>query len=252
MFCPAYATSAGAGAGTAEPARPRLQREAGKARQQTEHVAERGDADCPDEERKRPPAHGRIVPHFGETLLSVPASFEPVTRRFSVMGIPGSGKTTMSRAIATRLGLTHVELDALYHGPNWSEPPREEFERRVAAALEGLEGWVVDGNYRSAVGGLVLESADTIVWLNLPLFVCQRRILRRTWRRILTREELWESKNRETIRNTFLSRDSLFVWAIKAHFRHRRDMPEWIDRHPHLRVVRLRSRREAERWLSTL
>jgi adenylate kinase family enzyme len=175
-----------------------------------------------------------------------------VTRHFSVVGIPGSGKTTVSRTIAQRLGATHVELDALFHGPNWSEPTLGEFERRVAAALDGLESWVVDGNYRSRVGGFVLEQADTIVWLDLPLRVCLRRIWRRTWRRILAREELWDSKNRETLRNAFFARDSLFVWAVKTHRRHHRDMPEWIERHPHLEVVHLRSRREVERWLASI
>jgi len=175
-----------------------------------------------------------------------------VARRFSVVGISGSGKTTVGRTLAERLDLTHVELDALFHGPNWSEPPPGEFEQRVAAALDGLEGWVVDGNYRSLVGALVLEQADTVVWLDLPLRVCLRRIWRRTWRRIVTREELWDSKNRESIRNAFFVRESLFSWAIQSHFRHRRDMPEWIERHPHLKVVHLRSRRDVERWLSTV
>jgi adenylate kinase family enzyme len=175
-----------------------------------------------------------------------------VARRFSVVGIPGSGKTTISRRLAERLDLTHVELDALFHGPDWSQPIPEDFERRVAAALDGLDAWVVDGNYRSWVGGIVLEQADSIVWLDLPLRVCLRRIWRRTWRRIAAREELWESKNRETIRNAFLARESLFVWAVKTHFRHRRDMPKWIERHPHLHVVHLRSQRDVERWLVDL
>jgi adenylate kinase family enzyme len=175
-----------------------------------------------------------------------------VTRRFSVVGIPGSGKTTVSRTLAEQLGVTHVELDALFHGPNWSEPPPREFEQRVAAALDGLEDWVVDGNYRSRIGALVFEHADTLVWLDLPLRVCLRRIWRRTGRRISAREELWDSKNRETIRNAFFARESLFVWAVQTHFRHRRDMPQWIERHPHLYVVHLRSRRDVERWLSTV
>jgi adenylate kinase family enzyme len=175
-----------------------------------------------------------------------------VASRFSVVGIPGCGKTTTSRTIAHRLGLTHVELDALFHGPNWSEPQPAEFERRVTAALDGLDSWVVDGNYRSWVGGIVLERADTLVWLELPLRVCLRRIWRRTWRRIAAREELWDSKNRETIRNAFFARESLFVWAVKTHRRHRRDMPGWIERHPNLQVVHLRSQSDVERWLASL
>ena len=142
-----------------------------------------------------------------------------------------------------------VELDAIFHQPDWTELPDDEFQARVRDATAG-EGWVVDGNYRSRIGALVLEQADTLVWLDLPLRVCLRRIWRRTWRRIFAREELWDSRNRETIRNALLARESLLVWAIKTHFRHRRDMLEWIAHHPHLHVVHLRSRWDVERWLA--
>jgi adenylate kinase family enzyme len=175
-----------------------------------------------------------------------------VPRRINVAGISGSGKTTTSQAIAQRLGLTHVELDALFHGPNWSAPTPEEFKRRILEAIDGLNGWVVDGNYGGFLGGFVLERAETVVWLDLPLRVCLRRVWRRTWRRIRTREELWESKNRESIRSGILSRNSLIVWTVKAHFRHRRQWPERFAQHPQLEIVRLRSQNKVARWLSTL
>jgi adenylate kinase family enzyme len=175
-----------------------------------------------------------------------------VTSRINVAGCSGSGKTTTSRAIAARLGLPHVELDALFHGPNWAAPPPDEFRRRVRETLDGLDGWVVDGNYTGHLGDLVLERAETVVWLDLPLRLCLRRIWRRTWRRIRTREELWESRNRETIRNAFLGRDSLFAWTVKAHFRHRREWPARFERHPQLEVVRLRTPRDIQSWLSSL
>lgn len=173
-------------------------------------------------------------------------------RRVSVAGAAGSGKTTTSRAIAARLGLTHVELDALFHGPDWTTPPQREFAKRVTDTLDALDGWVADGNYTGYLGSLVLERADLLVWLDLPLHTCLRRIWRRTWRRIRTREELWESKNRETLRNAFFARESLFVWTVKAHFRHRREWPERFAAHPHLEVVRLRRPRDVERWLAAL
>jgi adenylate kinase family enzyme len=175
-----------------------------------------------------------------------------VGRRISVAGISGSGKTTTGRAIADRLGLAHVELDALFHGPNWSQPAPEEFRRRVLAAVDGLDGWVIDGNYHGHLDGLVLELADTLVWLDLPLRTCLRRMARRTWRRIRTQEDLWSSGNRERIRTAFLMRNSLLHWTVKAYFRHHREWPARFARYPNLEVIRLRSPRDVERWLSAL
>jgi len=175
-----------------------------------------------------------------------------VADRITVAGDSGSGKTTTSRAIASRLGLQHVELDALFHGPNWAAPAKEEFQRRVADTLDALDGWVADGNYSGYLGPLILERAELVVWLDLPLHLCLRRIWTRTWRRIRTREELWDAKNRETLRGAFFSRDSLFLWTLKAHFRHRREWPARFEAHPRLEVVRLRTQRDVERWIAAL
>ena len=175
-----------------------------------------------------------------------------MARRINVAGDSGSGKTTVSRTIAARLGLKHVELDALFHGPNWSSAPKEEFRRRVSGTLDALDGWVADGNYSGSLGGLLLERAELLVWLDLPLHVCLRRIWTRTWRRIRTREELWDSKNRETLRGAFFSRNSLFLWTLKAHFRHRREWPARFAAHPQLEVVRLCTQRDVDGWLAAL
>src|SRR5947208_2929593 len=110
-----------------------------------------------------------------------------------------------------------IERDTLHHGPNWSEPTAEVFRTRVEAAMaEAPDGWVIDGGYHSKLEDLVLERADTLVWLDLPLRVSLRRLWRRTWRRIIRREELWAG-NRESIRTAFLIKDSLFAWTIRRH-----------------------------------
>ena len=158
----------------------------------------------------------------------------------------GNGKTTLGRLLAERLGVPFVELDALVHGPGWSETPDDELRARVEPILAG-DGWVIDGVYQRKLGHLVLQSADTVVWLDLPMRVWLPRLARRTWRRMRGRERLWND-NRETLRNVLFTRDGLFPYAFRQHFRRRRVYP--VELAPY-NTVRLRSTREVERWLET-
>jgi hypothetical protein len=114
----------------------------------------------------------------------------------------------------------------------------------VVAAL-GDEGWVVDGNYRTKLGSLVLGQADLIIWLDLPFRTTFPRSLRRTLRRLRTGESLWGT-NTESWRAVFFSRDSLLWWALKSRVRKRRGRFADFDGD---RLVRLRSQREVERLL---
>lgn len=168
--------------------------------------------------------------------------------RIHVVGTSGSGKTTLARRLAGRLGIPHVELDALYWGPNWTPAPLELFRERAAQALAG-EAWTTDGNY-SRVRDIVWRRADTVVWLNYPLPLVLWRVIWRTLRRSLTREELW-SGNRETLRQSFFDRESIVLFALQSYGRRKRQYPE-LFRQPeysHLRVVELHSPRETRRWL---
>jgi adenylate kinase family enzyme len=168
-------------------------------------------------------------------------------RRINVKGTSGSGKTTFSRELARRLDLPFVELDALHHGPNWYQPGAAEFSARVREALKALpDGWVIDGNYEGKLGSLVIDAADTIVWLDLPFPIKIRRLWLRTVGRIRDDIELW-SGNKESWRGAFWGRDSLFWWTVKTHFRHKRVWPSVYGDDP--RFVRLRSVQEAREWL---
>ena len=155
-----------------------------------------------------------------------------------------SGKTTLGRELARRLDVPFVELDALNHGPRWAQAAPEELRARVEPVL-AEPGWVVDGSYRSKLGDLVLERADAVVWLDLPRRIWLPRLVRRTLKRIVRRERLWND-NRETLRNGFLARDSLLRFALRTYEPRRRDYPTSLGRY---NLVRLRSPREIERWL---
>jgi adenylate kinase family enzyme len=170
-----------------------------------------------------------------------------VARRINLKGVSGSGKSTLGRELAARLQLPYIELDALHHGPGWSEPGAAEFRARVREAM-GRDGWVVDGNYEAKLGDLVLGSAETVVWLDLPLPLILRRLWRRTLERIRGDVELWNG-NRESWRNAFWGRESLFAWTVRSWVRHRWTFPRRFASHPELHVVRLRTPADVRRWL---
>jgi adenylate kinase family enzyme len=170
-------------------------------------------------------------------------------QRVVVVGATGSGKSTLAERLAVQLGGDFVDIDALNWGPNWTPAPAPALRERVSAALAG-DCWVVAGNY-SKVRDLVWSRADTLLWLDYPLPLILRRLFRRTIRRVVTQEELWGG-NRERFRTQFASRDSLFLWALQTHYRHRREFPADLVKpeYAHLHVLRFRRPRELERWLA--
>ena len=172
--------------------------------------------------------------------------------RINVVGTSCSGKTTLARAVARRLDLAYVELDALFWGPDWEPVGSELFHSRVADALRD-ERWVIDGAYTSSrVGPLIWERADTIVWLDYQMPLVLGRWARRTIARIRSREEFWPGTgNRESVGNA-LRRGGLPWWILRTHRGRRRRILERIAATPRLRLIRLRSPREADRWLAGL
>jgi len=172
-------------------------------------------------------------------------------KRVAVMGGSCVGKTTVSRSLAELLGVPHIELDALHHDPGWQEAPADVFKARVQSAFDAApDGWVADGNYRTKLGSLVLERADTAVILEPAFHVAFGRALRRTIGRTITREELWNG-NREQIRHLF-TRYWIPWWVLHTHRRYAREVPARVGEHPHLDVVHLRSAEEVERFLQSI
>lgn len=169
-------------------------------------------------------------------------------KRINVIGTSGAGKTTMARELGKRLGVPHIELDALHWEPNWVEAPLDIFRTRVEQAIQ-VEAWTLDGNY-SRVRDLVWQHADTLVWLNYDLHVVLWRVWWRTLQRSLTHQELWNG-NRENLRTALFSRDSILLWALTTHARRRREYPELLARpeYAHLHIIQFRQPRDADTWL---
>jgi adenylate kinase family enzyme len=147
-------------------------------------------------------------------------------KRVAIVGVTGSGKTTLAMRLANQLCIPRVELDTLYWNAGWQPVEVEVFRQRVDAALAPAPqgAWVTDGNYRQA-RDIIWGRADTLVWLDyysLPLALA--RLLRRTIPRIIRHEVLYNG-NYETIRDTFFRRDSLILYLFQSHPRLRATYP---------------------------
>jgi adenylate kinase family enzyme len=207
-----------------------------------------------------PPAHGlvqRLAPSLRgvrgtrsfDCIGAVPYPLPRGVRRVLVAGSTGAGKTTMARAIAERLGLPHVEMDALWHGQGWV--PRPEFADDVAAMLE-TRTWVTEYQYRSVKADL-LAAAEAVVWLDHPFPLVAARLLRRSVVRALTRRPLYNG-NVEDPRSWVRASHPLRV-VLSREFRcqRRRTQAELAAAAGRgVVVVRLRGAREARRWLAGL
>ena len=168
-----------------------------------------------------------------------------------MVGNSGSGKSTLGAALASRLGAPYIELDSILHQPGWTELPRPEFRARVEAVAAG-DAWVIDGNY-TAVRDLVWARADTVVWIDLPRPLVMRRIVARTLRRAVLRQELWNG-NREPASNwlTLDPERSIIMWSWTQHAKYRVRYGDAMadPALTHLTFYRLRTPAEVRAFLS--
>jgi adenylate kinase family enzyme len=174
-------------------------------------------------------------------------------RRVAIVGPSGAGKTTLAQHLAAQIDGDVIDLDPLYHGPDWTRSPVPEFRGRVAEATTA-ERWVVAGNY-SQVIDIVHGRSDTIVWLDLPRSLCTWRVMRRSLGRVLRREELWNG-NRETC-GKLLSRDETenpVMWAWTQHGQTAPRYQGFLDGTfwDHADVHRLSSTRDVRSFLAVL
>jgi adenylate kinase family enzyme len=167
-------------------------------------------------------------------------------QRIAILGGSGAGKTTLGRDLARRLGCVFVEVDAIQHQAGWRKASPEEIAAGVRAALEGQRAWVIDSTCRREAGSYVSDRADVIVWLDMPLLLKLGRLVRRSWRRVRTREILWNG-NFETWRDVFVGRDAVLIHPLRTHHRSRR---QTLARPDFGKIIRLHTPEDVERWLA--
>lgn len=135
-------------------------------------------------------------------------------QRVVIVGDSCSGKSTLGVDLARWMACPFIELDALYWKPDWTPSEIPPFRKEVDQATRA-PNWVLAGNYDS-VRDLTWPRADTVIWLDFPLWVTLPRIVTRSYRRWRDDELLWGT-NRERFFNQFMLWDkhqSLIAWNL--------------------------------------
>ena len=90
--------------------------------------------------------------------------------KIAVFGKPGSGKSTISKALAAATGLSLHQLDSIAYKPNGELVEREIF-KDVHDKIISSETWIIDGLGPIGAFNQRLDAADTLIYIDLPYAV---------------------------------------------------------------------------------
>jgi len=144
-----------------------------------------------------------------------------VNYKIVIIGTSGSGKTTLAKKLSLVLNSNHIELDSYYHGPNWEQVTADVFEQKVSKVINDSDSWIIEGNYQ-VVRELIWPKANLIIWLDYPFYIVFIRLFKRTIKRFVTKEVLWNDNTEDFFKQLFTKKSVLF-WAIKTHWKNRKE-----------------------------
>lgn len=158
-------------------------------------------------------------------------------KRVIVIGCPGSGKSTVSRALHNKTGIPLYHLDIMYWNADKTTVEKSVFLERLSDVLEKDE-WIIDGNYSSTME-LRMVACDTVIFLDYPLDVCLDGIRER------------RGKPRSDMPWIETEEDSEFIEFIKNYNEQQKPkVLELLKKYSDKNIIILESREQADAFLN--
>lgn len=97
-------------------------------------------------------------------------------KKILILGICGSGKTTLAESLGKKLGLEVIKLDKYFWKPGWRKTPKTEWLKTVRE-LTNKESWIIEGNYCESLD-MRICAADTTIILEMGRWTTLFRVLK--------------------------------------------------------------------------
>lgn len=160
-------------------------------------------------------------------------------KKVIVIGCPGSGKSTFSRALHKETGIPLYHLDMLKWNSDKTTVSKEIFLDRLNGILSEDE-WIIDGNYASTME-LRMSVCDTVLFLDFPLEVCLSGIKER------------QCKPRPDMPWIETEDDEEFLEFIRDYNTDSRPkVIELLNKYSDKNIVVFKSRKEAEQYINEI
>lgn len=157
-------------------------------------------------------------------------------KKIIVIGCPGSGKSTFSRALSANTGIPLYHLDMMYWNPDKTVVDKAVFLDRLKTVIQSEE-WIIDGNYGSTMEQR-LSACDTVFFLDYPTEVCVEGV----------RERMGKPRGDMPWFET--EEDTEFIEFIKRYNEDQRPtVIELLEKHSDKNIFVFRNRDEANEFL---
>ena len=111
-------------------------------------------------------------------------------KKIAVFGKPGSGKSTLSKNLASVTGIELHQLDSILYKKNGDRVDRQTYDREHGIILSS-DSWIIDGFDLLESFNKRIDVADTLIYIDLPYIVSYWLVTKRFLKGLVAKPEGW-------------------------------------------------------------